>query len=276
MKKEQEIAIVDQSLVEQAKANMPADTSFNRVVLPRLSMFSMDQTEGKGKAMKVVAEAGTYYIERASDETDADGKKIYVKTEIGKNLQATVVYFRRQLSLYDEGTLKYTNSPIYDLDTDVVPLFSNKKEVARGTPKDLKKIYAYVDPKDGKTKSKLQDQKILYVLYEGEMYQMTLKGTSMYSWMTYSRSIIAPVLLTEFSSEEKENGSTEWNMCTFKTVRPLDNDEIQTVLSIQADIKSGIKAEKDYFASLNTDVIQDAPIWDPNAPLELPPVKPEF
>lgn len=250
-----------QELIDQAKGNMPVDNTFQRILLPRLGMFSQDQTEGKGKAMKVTSEAGTFYIERETDELNENGKKIWVKDELGKSLEGTIIFSRKQLSMYDNATEKYTNSPIYDNDDEVVPLFCDKKEVAKGLPKDLKAIHAFIDPKDNKKKSKLQDNKILYILYKGSMYQMSIKGTSMFSFLTYTRSVIPPVVLTEFNSESKQNGATEWNMMTFKTLRPLDANEVAEVISLQNVIKSSLKAEKDYFASLNTDVEESKEDW---------------
>ena len=87
---------------------------------------------------------------------------------------------------------------------------------------------------------------------------MSLKGTSMYSFMTYLRSAIPPTVATSFNSEEKESGATNWNMMTFKTIRQLDNEEVEKVLGIQQDIKNSIAAEKSYYASLNTDVEQES------------------
>lgn len=245
-----------QELINQVSGNMPANDSFQRILLPRLGMFSQDQTEGKGKSMKVTNEAGEFYIEKETDELNEEGKKIWKKESIGTSIEGTVVFYRKQLSMYDQATEKYTSSPIYDADDELIPLFCEKKQTNKGLPKDLKALYAFTS-EDGKKKSKLQDNKILYVLYKGEMYQMALKGTSMYSFMAYLRQAIPPTVLTTFNSEPKTNGSTEWNMMTFKTVRTLDNDEITHVLELQEQIKNSIKAEKSYFASLNTDIETD-------------------
>lgn len=253
-----------QELIDQARANMPTAEGFQRIQLPRLGMYSQDKTEGKGKAMKVIAEAGQFYIEKETDELNEDGKKVWVKEEIGTSFEGTVAFYRKQLSMYDSATEKYTNSPIYDNDEEEIPLFCDKKEVMRGTPKHLKQVYAYTG-EDGKKKSKLQDNKVLYVLYNGEAYQMSIKGTSMYSFLTYTRSVVPPVVHTLFSSEEKSSGATTWNMMTFKTIRELSADEVEKVIELQNQIKFSIKAEKDYYASLNTDVVEDQD-WAPDAP----------
>lgn len=248
-KKNQEVAIVDEVALAQLREQFPVEQSFQRVNLPRLGMFSQDKTEGKGKSMQVVAEAGVFYIERESDEVDENGKKVWKKEELGTEIEGTVVFYRKQLSMYDQSTEKYTNSPIYDNDDEVVPLFCERKEIARGLPKHLKAAYAYED--NGKQKSKLQENRVLHVLCNGEIYQMSLKGTSMYSFLTYARKSVPPTCLTRFSSEPQKNGATEWNMMTFTTVRPLDGEEINVMLGHQNNIKDAIKAEKEYFASVN-------------------------
>jgi len=51
--------------------------------------------------------------------------------------------------MYDEKTEEYTSSPIYDNDDEVIPLWKDRKEVAKGTPKELKEKFHYTD-KDGK------------------------------------------------------------------------------------------------------------------------------
>ncbi len=276
MENNTQITTIDQELIDAVKNNMPMENSFQRLLLPRLGMFSQDKTEGKGKAMKVVNEAGTFYIERETDEINDAGKKVWKKEEIGKSLEATVVFYRRQLSMYDNDTNKYTSSPIYDNDEEIIPLFCDRKEVEKGNAKELKAKYKFIDPKTGKTKSKLEDNKILYVLYQGELYQMTIKGTSMFSFMTYVRSITPPTVLTGFDSEAKKSGVTEWNMMNFKTLRTLNTEELTSVVSFQNQIKFAISSERAYFASINTDV-ETSVIDEDDWKADLPEVKaPEF
>lgn len=233
-----------QEIMEQLKQSFPTDPGVNRIMLPRLSMASQDKTEGKGKAMKVVTEAGTFFIERQSDEIDEEtGKKIWTKEEIGKNFEGIILYQRKQLRYYDDSTQTYTSSPIYDEDDEVVPLWCNKAEVARGTPAELKKQYMYTD-KEGKEKSKLEDNKILYVLYNGEVFQMNLRGSSMYSFKAYARKFVPNTVLTAFSSEAKEKGSIAWNQMEFKAVRELNQEEAEAVIAKLSEIATSIKMEK--------------------------------
>jgi hypothetical protein len=253
-KKETGVAVVDQKSLEALKDMYPTEQGFTRLLLPRLTMVSQDQTEGKGKAMKVVTEAGTFFTEKQSqDETEnEDGKMVkeWVKDEIGDSIEGVILFQRKQLKMYDEDTEKYTSSPIYDTEDETVVLFCDKKEVARGLPKDLKAKYQYTD-KAGKVKSALEDNRILYILYEAEVYQMNLRGSSMYSFLTYSRKVLPPSVLTSFSSEAKEKGEIAWNQMTFEIKCALNAKEIADVIERVAGIKEGIAMEKGYYAQQN-------------------------
>ncbi len=239
----------EQALAE-LKSQFPQEQGFVRSLLPRLGMISQDKTEGKGKAMKVVSEAGTFFIEKQTDEKDENDKNIWEREELGNSIEATIIYQRKQLRYYNEATEQYTSSPVYDEDTDIVPLFCDKKEVARGTPADLKAMATFAFEKDGKVKSKLEDNRILYVLYEGEVYQMNLRGSSMYSYMSYGRTVSPsmPAVLTAMNSESKEKGSIAWNQMTFTKVRDLNGEEVDIVLEKVREIREAIVAEKQYYA----------------------------
>lgn len=232
-------------------AGFPQDLGFTRIQLPRLSLVSQDKTEGKGKAMKVIQEAGTFLKEYQTEELDESGKKIWAKDEIGTEIEATIVFQRKQLKFYDESTEDFTSSTIFDNNEEIIPLFCNKAEIARGTVAELKAKYNYVD-KDGKTKSRLEDNKILYVLYKGEIYQMSLRGSSMYSCKTYLKETPNPtIFLTKFSSEAMEKGQIAWNKMTFTNIRQLTAEEAELVLEKQTEIRESIAQEKAYFAGVN-------------------------
>lgn len=224
----------------------PVEQGPSRISLPRLGLVSQDKTEGKGKSLHVVSEAGTFFTEKQTEEEDADGKKIWEKTEIGTTIEGIILYQRKQLKMYDQATEEFTSSPIYDNDDEVVPLWCNKAEVAKGTPAELKAKYQYVDD-SGKTKSKLEDNRILYVLYDGEIYQMNLRGSSMYSFLTYARKTLPPSVITTFSSEAKEKGSIAWNQMTFAATRKLNQTEAEEVLAKVQEIKTAIRLEKSQY-----------------------------
>ena len=241
------LAPTEQELAE-LKSMFPVVDGFTRISLPRISFISQDKTEGKGKAMKVVAEAGTFLTEKEGEEVDEDDKKIWEKEEIGTSFDGIIVYQRKQLKMYDANTETFTSSPIYDNDDDIIPLFSNKAEIDRGTPKELKKKYEFVDD-NGKTKSKLEDNRILYILYNDELYQLNLRGSSMYAYMTFSKKYQPNTILTTFDSEAKEKGSIAWNQITYEKSRDLTGEEVARVIEVTRDLKYGIDSEKAFYAS---------------------------
>ena len=239
-------AIVSQEALEELRAQYPVEQGFTHIQLPRISFASQDKTEGKGKAMKVVTEAGTFFIERETQKLNEEGKKIWEKEELGTEIEATIVYPRKQLRMYDEATEQYTNSPVYDNAIETMPLFCDRKEVAKGNEAELKAMYEYVG-EDGKKKSKLEENRVLYILYKNDLYQMTIRGSSMYSYLKWSKQNFAPSLLTTFSSEPMSKGSIEWNKMIFKVVRPLDAEEVADMLKNVSEIKMAIAKEKGYF-----------------------------
>lgn len=247
-KKETEVMkVADEQMLATLDSSFPIEQGSRRIMLPRLSMVSQDKTEGKGKAMKVTVEAGTFFAERQTDELNAETKKkIWDKTDLGDSIEGIIIFKRKQLKLYDEATETFTSSPIYDSNDEVVKLYCDKKEVARGTPDELKAKYQYTD-KDGKTKSKLEENYILYVIFEGDLYQMNLRGSSMYSFMTYMRANNPASTVTLMSSEAKEKGSINWNQMTFTPVRKLDQDEAELALKMVKDIQFMIASEKAQF-----------------------------
>lgn len=261
MSKEKTTTAVTTVASEQALAELrqsfPVEQGFARKMLPRLGMVSQDVMEGKGKAMKVVTEAGTFFIDQEGEEEDADtGKKVWERTELGDNIEGIIFFQRKQLRYYDETTQTYTSSAVYDTEDEIIPLFCNKAEIARGTPAELKARDEYKFEKDGKVKSKLEDNRILYILYEGEIYQMNLRGTSMYAWMTFSRKVLPPSILIGFNSESKEKGSIAWNQMTFAKVRDLNQKELNMVLEKVAEVKEAVQEEKNFYASLSASSAQ--------------------
>lgn len=239
--------VVSQEVIDSLRESYPVEAGYNKIILPRLGLISQDKTEGKGKSMKVIAEAGMFFMENQTDEKDEDGKAIWDRKEIGTEVEGIILFQRKQLKLYDEATEKYTSSPVYDNEEEVLPLFCDKKEVARGTPADLKEKYKYTD-KTGKTKSALEDNRILYVLIEDKVYQMNLRGSSMYSFLTYSRKVLPPAVVTRLSSEAKEKGEIEWNCMTFTKFRDINSEEGADVVAKVNEIKFAVQAEKAQYA----------------------------
>lgn len=269
-KKTQEIQTVDESLLAQLTASYPVEPGFNRLHLPRLTFKSQDVTEGKGKAKKVVVEAGTFFTEHATDEKDAEGKVIWEKEEVGTEFEGFIAYQRKQLRYYDEPNDVYYSTPIYDSSDDVVPLFKGGKKVATGTPAELKKTFEYTDP-EGKVKSKLEDNVILYIIKDDELFQMSLRGSSMYSFKGFARKVAVPTQLVHFSSTPQEKGSIEWNQMEFTALRMVSQDEAIAVLEAQNKIKEAIEAERAAYAEMAQDENVTAAILDEVATLPAGP-----
>ncbi len=249
-------------VLAQLTQDFPVETGFNRISLPRLGMFSQDVTEetkknGK-KVINVLTEAGTFYMDIETSETDADGKKVWAKTELGTEIEGIIMFQRYQLRHYDGATGEFTNSPIFDDENEVVPLFKNRAEIAKATAKELQALPQYRIEKNGKTQSSLELNRILYVLFETEnedgeaerkIYQMNLRGSSMYSYLTFKRATkpSVPAFLVKFSSSTQEQGDITWNRMEFETVRPITQAEGEEVLAHVKELKQGIAMQKGYY-----------------------------
>ena len=251
VKKETAVASLPSAeTLARLNASFPREQGFERRQFPRLSLTSQDKTEGKGKAMVVIEEAGTFFTEHQDEiENPKTGKKEWTKNEVGTSFEGVIAYNRKQLRYFDSSTSLYTSSPIYDNDEDVLPLFCSGAEIERGTPAELQALYPGLSLK-GKPKSKLEENKVLNVLYKDELYQMTIRGTSMYAYKDYARKTRPSVnaYMTSFSSEPKQQGSTEWNQMTFSTVRALDASEALQMLDIADELRDAITQEKSFFA----------------------------
>ncbi len=249
-KKETSLAIADDSLLQQLAESYPQEQGGKGIILPRLGMISQDKTEetgkGKDKQITVVAAAGDFFIDRQTEEVDEEGKKIWAKEELGDSIEGIIFFKRHQLRMYDEATETYTSSPVYDSQDEVIPLFCDKKEVARGTPTELKAKYLFTD-KTGKEKSALEDNRILYVLYNGEPYQMNLRGSSMWSLLSYEKTVQAPTVVTQFGSEAMQKGDIAWNKMTFKALRKITTEEAEKILELQTNAKEAIRLSKESY-----------------------------
>jgi len=239
----------------QGESLLPKENTFVRRTFPRISFTSQDVTEGKGKTMKVVEEAGTFFIEKPTDNTDEKGKRIYGKDEIGKSFEGVIFFTRKKLSYYDQAAGKFISSSLYDQDTDEVVLWQDGKQVTKGTKVELQAPYMFVK-EDGKKSCKLAENKVLYVWYNNEIFELTIKGTSMFEYSGYYKNCMGEPNknLTLISSIEAENGATRWNKTTYKRVRQLTQDEWDTTRALAAEMLKGIADEKAYFNSINTDV----------------------
>ena len=244
------IAIIDEEALNELKNSYPIEQSYQRKIFPRIGMVSQDKTEKVGKTVKLVAEAGMFYTEVQTDEVDENEKKVYKKTDLGESMEGIIIFERKQLKFYDQPNNTFTSSPIFDNPEEIIPLFSNKQEVDRGTPKELKSRKKYQGlTAGGRPTSKLMDVRILYVIVDGTLYQMDLQGSSGYAFGDYKKKVQHPnTVLTVFNSEAKENGATKWNQMTFINKRPLKTDEVAEVLTLTREIINGLASEKAYYS----------------------------
>lgn len=260
----------------QGESLLPKENTFIRKTFPRISFTSQDKTEGKGKSMTVIEEAGTFYTERPTDETNEQGKKIWDHIEIGKSFEGIIFFTRKKLSYYDQAAGKFISSSVYDKDTDEIVLWTDGKQVAKGTKAELQAPYMYVK-EDGKKACKLAENKILYIYYNEEIFEFTIKGTSMFEYSNYYKEWNGEPNknLTLISSVEAKNGATEWNKTTYKRVRQLTQAEWDLTRGLAMDMLDGIAAEKAYFGSINTDIPTDKVAtlddqdWSPDVKVEV-------
>jgi len=213
---------------------------------PRIGLFSQDQTEGKGKSLRVTIEGGVFFLETQSEEVNEEtGKKDFIKDEIGKEVEIKILYKRYQLRMYDGNTEEFTSSPIYDDENEKVQLYCKKQKTDEGTPKELIERYSTLDPKTGKKKSALELQRVLYVEYDGEIHQMNLRGSSMFALLKYEREVGNPtVYLTKIVSEFMEKGTNQWYKMTFSIKRKLTKAEETKKVKQQEELLAKIEEHK--------------------------------
>ena len=263
-----EVTTIDQELLNQLQQNTPVESGFTRISLPRLGFFSQDKFEGKGKAAKLIQEAGMFYIEaKVGDE--------YIKTELGKSIELALVYNRKKLSYFDSATEEFISSSLFDSEDEQVTLFKAGKKLTSGYVKDLQSLPEYQKlGDDGKMKTKLELNRVLYVLCNGDPYELTIRGSSMWAFSTYAKSILWSSVLTGITSTEESKGSIEWNKMAFTNIRPLNNDELRAVIDLQNMIKDSVVQEKAYWASRKEEIV---PPVDILAEFNMPKISaPEF
>ena len=235
---QEELSLLDGFFVQEG---------YKKTSFPRISFTSQDKTEGKGKTLHVVTEAGTFFTVRPTDELNEDGKSVWEKKDLGKQIELHIIFERRQLRMYDSATEKFTSSPIYDNATDIVPLFCDKQQVDKGTPAELQAKYMTKTTAKGKPKSALEEERVLYVILDGVTYSMNIRGTSMYQFLSYKKSINPAKVITVITSEEKSSGQVSWNQMNFTALRPINKEEYDMVISTVRDLANGIVEEKAYF-----------------------------
>jgi hypothetical protein len=241
------------------------ETQNTRQSFPRFGMLAKDIVEetgtGKNKKIKLVQAAGSFYTEKETDEveTDDDGKakkswkKDFFDTE---TVQATIIYRRKQLRFYDAGLEKFISSPIYDNSDQVVPLYLDKRQIAKGTPVELQALYPTKTAK-GKDSSKLKETYILYILIDGVTYQWNLTESSKWAFLDYARTVNPSTVVTEIGSVEETFGTNTFRKATFTSKGLIDTEVFDTVVEGQNTIKQLVESDKRFYLSAPT-VTDDA------------------
>jgi len=230
----------------------PVASESSRPSYPRFGMLSKDITEvsgtGKNKKVEVLQAAGSFYTEKDEGEVNEEtGKKVWTKSFIdGETVDVIITFHRRQLRMYDSSLEKFYSTPVYDNASQVLPLYLDKQVVMKGTQAELQAKFPTLTLK-GKPSSKLKEETILYVIYEGEMYQMNLSQSSKWSFKDYSRNINPSACITNLGSVEDTFGDNTFSKVTFTKGRMIDGDEFETVSEGQASLKEIVENDSQLF-----------------------------
>lgn len=253
--------------VLDALANLfPAEEGFSSISLPRIDYVSQDQLEesgsGRTKTVKVVVPAGTFFrnYPEVDDDgkpvLDEDGKQVYGREELGSTVDVQIVYKRHQLKHYDSATNSYVSSPVFDSMDEEIPLFTNRQEIDRGFPADLRAKYMQTNQRTGKEQSSLEDTRVLYVLLDGVLHTLNVRGTSMYALISYMRAVrpSVPAVITHIDSEPKEAGTTKWNVMKPSMLRLATGEEGTQAVETIKELQDSIAARKGGYASERAEV----------------------
>ena len=232
----------------------PVSDEQARQSYPRFGMISKDITEvtgtGKTKKIKVIQPAGTFFTEKDEGEVDEEtGKKIWTRKYIeDEKVKVIIAFHRRQLRMFDASLEKFYSTPIFDNASQSVPLYLDKQVVKRGTQAELQAMWPSLTQK-GKPSSKLKEETILYVLYEGELYQCNLSQSSKWEFKSYARGLNPSTVITEIGSKEETFGENTYRKMVFKNKRMIDVEEFESVNESQSKLKESVISDEKYFLS---------------------------
>lgn len=229
----------------------PVMESDGRSQLPRLGMIAKDVTEetgtGKAKKIEIVQAAGTFYTERDMGEVDEDGKKVWTREYIdGETINGIIAFHRRQLRLFDSSLNKFISTPIFDNATQVIPLYLDRQVIAKGTQAELQARYPALSQK-GKPTSKLKEETILFVVYEGELYQMNLSQSSKWTFKDYQKTGNPSLVVTTFGSVEDEFGSNKFHKTVFTKGKMITPADFELVNGAQKELRELVEQDGKLF-----------------------------
>lgn len=261
MSKKQTSLALSEDQLALLNSSFPVGEESNRLSLPKFGMLSKDITEetgtGKNKKIKVIEAAGTFYTEKDQGETNEEGKKVWTKTFLeGETVDVQIVYFRHQLRFYDKSLEKFISTHIYDTADQVLPLYLDKQIIKRGTEKELQALYPKLTQK-GKPSSSLDKKTILYVLYEGEMYQFELSVSSGWEFSGYKRKVNPSTVVTTLSSTEEQAGSNVYRKINFNIKRPITSDEFGGVKEAVDQVKAQVENDSRFLLASGEDKAEE-------------------
>ncbi len=239
---------VDEQELATLNEAFPVVEANNRLSLPRFGMLSKDIVEesgtGKNKKIKVIEASGTFFTEIGNGD---DMEKTFLE---GEEKDVIIVFHRKQLKYFDKGLEKFISSPIFDNDDQVIPLYLDKRVVAKGTKQELQDRYPALTQK-GKKTSDLKEYKVLYVLVDGVFYQMNTAISSGWAFNKYASEFkegTSPAtVVTTLTSHEETFGSNTFRKIDFTNKRPITADELALVKESQALIKDVAQATQAYY-----------------------------
>jgi hypothetical protein len=251
MSKNKEVKVLTPEQLEVLNSSYPVADESSKQSYPRFGMLAKDITEesgtGKNKKITVVEAAGTFYTEKDEGEVNEEtGKKVWTKTFIEESPEVVIAFHRKQLRYYDQGLDKFISSPIYDDKEQILPLYLDKRVIARGTPAELQAKYPKMTVK-GKPGSNLKEETILYVLYKGELYQSNLSQSSKWSFLDYRRKLNPSTVVTQLGSVEETNGSNTYSKMTFTSKGLIAPEVAEVVIESQTTLKSQVESDAQYF-----------------------------
>lgn len=240
-----EITIKEGSALDKLRQAYPqhAEDSYVKNVLPQIRFKAKAVLDDAGE--KVLHKAGTFMVVKKEGEGETAE---YVETPIGTKVTLDVLYERYRLSYYDAGNNEYVSSPIFDSKEEVVKLFKGGKQYASGTVDELQNLPEFVIEEDGKSKKKLQLQKVLYVLLDGVLHELTLSLGNGYVWRKFKQENIVPAIHTEITSVKNDSKpGNVYNEMVFKNAGWLSEEEAERNLALVEDIVKGIASEKAFY-----------------------------
>lgn len=237
--------------IQVLNESYPVEDENGGLRLPRLCMLSKDIVEetgtGKNKKIKVIEAAGTFFTEKDEGEVSEEGKKVWTKTFLtDEEIDVIIVYHRKQLRKFDSSLQKYISSPIFDNDDQVVPLYLDRQVIKRGTREQLQSLYPALTQK-GKPTSDLKEECILYVVYEGEFYQMNISQSSKWEFKTYKKGLNPSTVVTTLGTVEDTFGTNTYRKLTFTNKRMITPDEFDTVTEDQTKVKDLVNSDAKFY-----------------------------